>query len=146
MMLKWFSNKDLEQLDTHSFKPPDDPVYQYLLEEAGKGRIPVYFAAVPLSLIQPYDPEFHPEKTPKGKEVLDSTVAFSQGGKFHYLWIYPRQEHFVMSDDYLTYAAALKLQPDFLQCMVLGHPNMPGVKDAQGPIRTEDIRKLLLGE
>lgn len=146
-MLKRVTIKELKELPegtvSHSLKPPDDPVYGYLLEEAAKGRVPVFFAAVPLNLIRPYAPEFHPENVPGGKQALEALVAHSQGGKLQYIWVYLRQEHFVMSDDYFTFAAALKLQPDFLHCMVLGHPNVPGVKDIQGPIRYEDVRELL---
>lgn len=145
-MLKWLSEKELPEKIGHTFKPPEDPIFAYLVEEAIRGRVPVYFVAVPLNLIRPFAPEFHPENVPGGKQALEALVAHSQGGKIQYIWVYPRQEHFVMSDDYFTYAAATKLQPDFLDCMILGHPIVPGVKDAQGPIRTEDIRRLLLGE
>jgi len=42
------SKGELEYMDVNTFKPPDDPIYQYLLQEAVNGRVPVFFAAVPL--------------------------------------------------------------------------------------------------
>ncbi|MBM4272894.1 MAG: hypothetical protein FJ134_00295 [Deltaproteobacteria bacterium] len=149
-MLKWLRRKEAKelnkQIDFKTFKPPDDPVFGNLLEEAVKGRVPVYFAAVPLTLVRPYDPEFHPENMPEGEKIVEAIMADWRAGRFRHLWVYPQQDYFVMADDYLTYAAALKGQPDFFPCWVLGEPRLPGVKDIQGPIRIEDVRRLLFGD
>lgn len=127
----------------NEFKPPDDPAFAYLLDETIAGRVPVYFAAVPLGLIRPFAPDFHPENYPIGRELVEAIIADWREGHFQYMWIYPKENHFVMSDDYLIFASAVQGQPDFMPCLVLGDPRLPGVKDIQGPIRHEDVRQLL---
>jgi hypothetical protein len=130
-------------ISDNKLRPPDDPVFSYLLEDAVKGRIPVYYAAVPLELVRPFAPDFHPEEHPIGKQAMQAIFDNWQSGKFIPMWVYPRNDNFIMSDDYITYAAALKGQPDYVPCWVLGDPKLPGVKDIQGPIKTEDILKIL---
>lgn len=127
----------------NEFKPPDDPLFAYLLDETIAGRVPVYFASIPLKIIRPFAPDFHPETHPIGKEMVEAITADWREGHFHFMWVYPKGGHFVMSDDYLTFASAVQGQPDFMPCWVLGDPRLPGVKDIQGPIRHEDVRKLL---
>jgi len=142
-MVEKGSKEELEQMDFKTFKPPDDPVYQYLLEEAVTGRVPIYFAAVPLALITPFAPDFHPEKSPEGEHIVQAVMTEWRAGNFRNLWVYPHEDHFIMADDYFTYVAALKGQPDFVPCWVLGYPALPGVKQVQGPIKVEDVRRLL---
>jgi len=45
--------------------------------------------------------------------VLEAAMANSAGGRFQYLWLYPRQDHFVRSDDYSTSWEGLKMMLAF---------------------------------
>jgi len=123
--------------------PPTDAVFNYLLEEAVTGRLPVYFAAIPLEMVWPFAPDFDMEAHPIGKQMVDATYAAGCQGHIQKMWVYPRDDHFVAPDDYATLAAARRGEPDFVGCWVLGNPHLPGVQDIQGPIRPEDIREML---
>jgi len=123
--------------------PPTDSVFMYLLEEAVSGRLPVYFAAVPLHLVWPFAPDFDIEAHPVGKQMVDAVYAAGCLGRIEKLWVYPRDNHFISPDDYAILAAARRGDPDLVPCWVLGYPHLPGVQDIQGPFRPEDVRKML---
>jgi len=123
--------------------PPTDLIFNYLLEEAVTGRVPVYFAAIPLTMVWPFAPDFQVENHPIGKQMVDALFAEGCKGNLQRMWVYPRDQHFVASDDYATLAAARRGDPDFVPCWVLGNPHLLGVEQIQGPIRLEDVRRLL---
>ena len=124
--------------------PPDDPVFQHLLQEAVDGRLPVYFAAVPLSRLRRHSPSFHPELTHGGSDVVSQIMARWHAGDFAKIWVYPAGQQFVVADDYFVLAAAEKGQPDFLPCWILGNVPEGYAKDVQGPIPVDWVRKTLL--
>jgi hypothetical protein len=125
-----------------SWKPPTDPVFQCLWQEAMFGQLPDFFAAVPLSRVVPFDPTFHPERTGDGERVVQALMQDWRNGKFQNVWVYPKGELFVASDDYFTLAAAERGQPDFLPCWVLGAPAPGSAKDVQGPVAQKKLRAL----
>lgn len=124
------------------WKPPSDPVFQYLMQEALLGTIPVYFAAVPRARVLRYDPTFRPENTPNGEKVVQSIMDAWRQNKFQKIWVYPKGDVFVCSDDYFTIAAAERGKPDFLPCWILGRPSQTAAKDIQGPINQDGLRKM----
>jgi hypothetical protein len=65
-----------------------------------------------------------------------------RNGKLQNVWVYPKGELFVASDDYFTLAAAERCQPDFLPCWVLGGPAPGSAKDVQGPVAQNKLRAL----
>ncbi|MGH7711952.1 MAG: hypothetical protein ACREOG_11750 [Gemmatimonadaceae bacterium] len=69
--------------------------------------------------------------------------AFNRGleGRPQSVWVYEADTGFVLSDDYVPWAAAQRGQPDYVHCWVLGRPRNAAVKDVQGPI--DDVRKAL---
>jgi hypothetical protein len=125
--------------------PPTDPVFAYLLREAvsGSGAVLVYYAAIPLVRVVRYEPSFHPEDTEHGDAVVQSIMDDWRQGKFAKVWVYPKGDLFVLSDDYFTLAAAERGKADFLPCRVLGRPSETVAKDIQGPIAPEGLRKML---
>jgi hypothetical protein len=125
-----------------SWKPPTDPVFQYLWQEAMFGQLPVFFAAIPLPRVVPFDPTFRPECTADGQKVILSLMHDWKNGNFHNVWVYPRGDLFVAADDYFTLAAAKRGQPDFLPCLVLGTPALESVKDLQGPVDQDQLRAM----
>ena len=125
--------------------PPVDPILARLMQEAIEGRVPVYFAEVPLVLCVPYDPDYRPDLHPVGNAVIRQTMEDWQKQKFTNLLVYPRGVWFVVSDDYIQLFAALRGRPDCVPCWVLGKPENPFVENVQGPIRLEDVRRVLIG-
>lgn len=127
----------------NQWTPPDDPVFQYLLQEALYGHLPIFFAAVSLPRVRRYAPDFRPERTEEGPAVVQQIINRWRKGDTPYCWVYPKGELFILSDDYFTLAAAELGQPDFIPCWVLGHPSPDGAKDIQGPMKQMDMRKML---
>ncbi len=124
-------------------QPQHDEVFVYLGEQALSGQVEVYFAAVPLHLIEPYDKQYDPRNHPVGRALVDQVSQAWKQGKFPAIWLYPRGEKFILSDDYLAYCAALEGQPDYLPCFVFGKPSQPDVRDVQGPIQPQDVMERL---
>lgn len=123
--------------------PPIDPVFSYLLEEAIAGRVQVYYAEVPLKLVWPFAPSFDVEAHPVGKMMVDAVFEAGCQGQFEKIWVYPKDDHFVSSDDYAILAAARRGDPDLVPCWVLSNPHLPGVQNIRGPITTMDGRRLI---
>jgi hypothetical protein len=123
--------------------PLEDKVFQYLLGEVVVGRIPLYFGAVPLALIEPYDQHYHPENHPVGKIAVNATVTGALRGEIQKMWVYPNGQKYIVADDYIPYAAALIGQPDFVPCWIMGNARFPGVESHQGPIEPHDVKRLL---
>lgn len=124
-------------------RPLPDPILGYLLQRALSGLVSVYFAAVPRTLIRPFDTEYDPAKHPVGAAAIERTMAEWQAGSFPHVWVYPSGHAYVLSDDYIPWAAALRGQPDFVPCWVLGYPSVPGTVDIQGPVDPQRVRTLL---
>ncbi len=122
--------------------PKQDDHLVALMEGAVRGEVPVYFAAVPLSLCIPFGPDYRPELHRVGAEAIDQTIEAWQKGKFAKLVVYQRGVWFVVADDYIPLFAALRGRPDYVPCWVLGKPAGGLVKDVQGPIAPADVPEL----
>lgn len=123
--------------------PPNDTVLTYLFAKAAEGHLPVYFGAIPLSLVRPFSTEYDPRRHPIGRQAVDAMKKDWLAGKFSNLWVYPDASTYVMSDDYITFYAAYEGQPDFVPCFILGETEDLRIKDLQGPIQVSDVRKAL---
>ena len=123
--------------------PNHDPTFDKLFEQAMNGITPVYFAAVPLGLCIPADPDYRPDLHAAGAAAVQAVYDEASQGKFPRLIVYPRGIWVVVSDDYIPLFAALRGRPDCLACWVLGRPDNDLVKDLQGPIAASDVRTAL---
>lgn len=123
--------------------PPSDQVFQYLMREAALGSVPVYYAEIPLTRLKRFAPTFHPEKTKDGEKVVTAIMADWRAGQFARMWVYPKGELFIVSDDYFTLAAGESGDPDYMPCWVLGMAPKGAAKNVQGPIDQKEIRKML---
>jgi hypothetical protein len=132
-------------LDHSDFTPPRDPELIRYMQQALRGEIPVYYAAIPLKLIKPFSGSYDPRRSPIGRRAIQQVQEEWKNQKFKCMLVYPQQNVFVMSDDYITYFASLEGQPDYVPCWVLGACTSPEACDVQGPIRKEDVRKILFG-
>jgi hypothetical protein len=124
-------------------RPLYDPVLSYLLEGAHKGSVDVYFAAVPLALIRPFDPDYDPTKHPVGEAAVRELMSQWSTGNFQQSWVYEKGQAFILSDDYIVWEAAKRGLPDFIPCWVLGRPTNSELRDVQGPIASQEISRLL---
>ena len=133
-----------DQLHSHpELTPVADPHFDDLLDQALKGTLPVYFAAVPLAAIVPFDKNYLPNKHPAFEAGVVQVMRQWQEGQFRQVCVYQAGQEFVLSDDYLTYEAALRGQPDFVPCWVLGRPEHDGVCDVQGPLDIPSVKRVL---
>ena len=124
-------------------RPLFDPVFDHLCRGAYKGLIDVYFAAVPIALIRPFDPDYDPGKHPIGKKAIAEVVAQWNEGILPQCCVYQKGDEFILSDDYLIWEAAKFGQPDFVPCWILGKPSSSDLRDVQGPIDQHDVPGLL---
>jgi len=135
----------VEGLQVDPALTPLDPTLQGLMQEAFEGRVPLYRAEVPLALCVPGDPDCRPDLHPAGIAAIRLTIENWRNKRFAYLLVYPRGVWFVVSDDYPQLFAYLSVQADYVPCWVLGKPDNPLVKNVQGPIRHDDVRRILTG-
>jgi hypothetical protein len=134
---------DLSPEDSDNpYAPPKDPVFDVLFGLAINRDLQVYFAAIPLALIKPFDPGFRFLDTPSAQSIIGALIAEAQQGRFPHLWVYETGEGFVMSDDYPQYEACLRGQPDYVPCWVFGRPRHPAVIDVQGPVNAREAAGL----
>ena len=132
--------KEVEGLT--GLRPLKDEVFLHLCEEALVGRVLVYFAAVPFALIDPFDHKYEPSKRPVGAAAIEECMEAWIKGQMRYSWVCQRGNQFILSDDYIIYHAALRGQPEFLPCWVLGKPEHPDVRDVRGPIAPDKVSGL----
>jgi hypothetical protein len=59
------------------------------------------------------------------------------------MWVYPKGDIFIVSDDYFTLAAAERGQPDLVPCWVLGKITRGNAEQVQGAIGQDVIRRML---
>jgi len=124
------------------YAPPNDPVFDMLFGLAIQGDLRVYFAAVPLSLIKPHSLHFRFLETPNASAIVAALIDAARQGQFARLWVYEKDDHFVMSDDYPQYEACLQGQPDYVPCWILGRPRNPAAIDVQGPVNAREAAGL----
>lgn len=123
--------------------PKLDERFSALLKGAVSGDVPVYFAAVPLAICVPFDLDYRPDLHPVGEQLINQMIDAWNNGQFQKLFVYQRGKWFVVSDNYIALFAALRGQPDYVPCWVLGKPDSDLARDVQGPIASEDVLKLL---
>lgn len=124
-------------------RPLYDPTFAHLAQRALKGDLRVFYATIPRQLIRRFDPDYDPRGHPIGRVVVDEVKQDWQKGNWEPLWVYETVGEFVMSDNYIQWAAAEEGQPDYLPCWVLGRPSIEGSIEIQGPIAVQEVRRLL---
>ena len=122
--------------------PKPDDTYIHLFGEAMEGRVPVYFATVPLALCVPFDLDYRPDLHRIGGQAIEAAIEDGKNQKFYYMVVYPHGKWFVVADDYIPLFAALRGRPDYVPCWILGKPDNDQLKDVQGPIAVADLRKI----
>ena len=135
---------DLRDLKgNEEFAPKPDPVFQHLLIEAVKGRVPVHFANVAFNRLRRFDTTHRPELTVSGRGYVAQIIAAWRARQPWPMWVYPEDDKFVASDDYFIFAACEQDRRDSVPCLVLGTPNGQGVSILKGPLTVEEIKEAL---
>ncbi len=118
--------------------PMFDPTFDVLLELALAGELRVYFAAVPTALIRPFDTQLDVLASPVGRAAVEQVFRNGVEGRHQSVWLYEDASGFVLSDDYIVWAALQRGQPDYVPSWVLGKPRHKDVKDIQGPVNVRE--------
>lgn len=123
--------------------PPRDPGFTARLELALEGKLPLYYAEVPLALLRPFAPQYNPAAHPIAAQVIEAIMREWRAGKFRKMLGYEAAGFVIISDDYLTLDAIRRGEPDFAPLWILGKPTIPALQNVQGPIAHKDVRPIL---
>ncbi len=129
----------------HGLTPKRDQMFLELASRAYAGKVPVYFAAIPLVLCVPFDLDYRPDRHPAGRHAIQRAAESWYSGDLHPLRVYPRGKWFLVSEDYVPLFAALLGMPEYVPCYVFGRPDDAIAKHVDGPMRASAVRKLLAG-
>ncbi len=109
---------------------PKDEVLIKLLVKGYKGEVDCYWALIDIKAIQPFS-DFRPNIS---GSFIDSTQQRVDGGDLPSIYVYPKGDKFIMSDDYNLYYLYLKWDFKKIPCFILGEPKGKHVSDKTGPI------------
>jgi hypothetical protein len=80
---------DLRDLKANEeFAPKPDPVFNHLLFEAVKGRLPVHFAVIAFQRLKRFDVTHRPELTVSGKHFVTQIIAAWPEGQPWPMWVF----------------------------------------------------------
>lgn len=125
--------------------PPDDPVFQYLMQQAVYGFIPVYGAIIEPNRFRRFDPAFRPELEPTGDAAVQDIMRRWNAGEKFQMWVYPDENDLVVSDDYLTLAAIERGKPQTVAVQIIGTPYGKGIIDTTGPLELQLVKSMIMG-
>ena len=125
------------------FEPPHDPVFSYLYSRLVIGAVPLYQAQLPFESIQPFSRDYKPHKTKEGLAFLNSAIREVRAGNLTVrLWVYPEDDKFIMSDEYMMYYVLHALGAKTVGCEVMGPFAANKQHDVRGPAPVEFVRQL----
>jgi hypothetical protein len=89
-------------VDMESFRPPDDPCFNKLLEYALSGTVPVYGAVLETARVRVrrFDDGFRPENSIEGQKALVSLMQGWNSDSPVQPWLYAEKDVYVCADDY----------------------------------------------
>ena len=132
-----------ENISTDVFAPPRDEVFSYLYSRVVVGLLPLYRADVPLNSIKLFSNNFSPHQTTAGRKCLNGMIREYKAGNFYpTIWLYPHQDVFILSDDYLCYFLLKELGADFHTCEIMGAFSAKGLSGVKGPAPIDYVRAL----
>ncbi len=131
------------EIDFDKFMPPDDLVFQHLLEQAVAGQVPVYGIVADVARLVPFAEEHRPEETEDGRKIVQTMIRDWQAGNHVQPWVYPRAGEFVVADDYFVLAMAKAGGLTTIGCHCLGEPDRATLHDCQGPLGVDYVRNAL---
>ncbi len=137
------SKEEIGELKTlPGLDPKIDDHFVDLIQRALKGRVPVYFAAVPLALIVPFDIDYRPDLHPLGKQLIDEYTENWKKNEYSNIMVYPKGKWFICPDDYLVLFGAIKTSPSHIGCAIFGEYDNDDVELIKGPLPVTDVQKM----
>ena len=88
-------------------------------------------------------PLHRPELTKTGKDIIESMKQRWQEGFSISPWLYARDKHYVVADDYFWLALIEKYGPEQVSAQVFGDPLSLGLVQKVGPLSKETIEDIL---
>ena len=123
-------------IDTIRHAPPDDLDFQMLLLKASRGQIPAYGVVIEtekVTLKRAFD-SHRPESIRGGAEIVQAMMQAWQKGQTAKPWLYVRDDHYVVSDDYFWLALIEQGRPPSFAAQILGEPLADGLLQKVGPL------------
>ena len=132
-------------MDTERFSPPEDRLFQDLLQRAVSGEIPVYGIVIETEkiVIRRRFEDYRPEHSDLGQEIIRSMRDAWQSGKRTQPWLYVWDGEYTVADDYFWIALIEEGKPKMVAAQVLGEPPDAGLIQKVGPLETEHIKRML---
>lgn len=127
-----------------STAPKSDETLLRLIQDAVKGKVPVYLAIVPLSRCGPFDADYGPHVRPAIAALTNARTQQVTEQPIPML-VYPKGQWFMVSDDYPTLFAYMRNLPEQVPCVVLGKPEGEGVEIVKGPLTPEEAKTAIFG-
>jgi hypothetical protein len=141
-----FKSSIADSYDRTRFTPIDDPVYQYLLEQAIYGRLPVFSVVMTPARLRRFNDDFHPEHTADGAATVESILrGWGEGQQFQ-MWVYQRRDDVIVPDDYFVLAAIERARPETVTVQMLGEPYGDGIIETVGPLPVTQVQEALFGQ
>jgi hypothetical protein len=121
--------------------PKRDETFINLVQAAVRGEVPVYLAAVPITICVRFDLDYRPDLHPVGAAAIRSVMEEPEPRAA--MIAYPRGKWFVIADDYIRLFAALRRRQDSVMCWILGKPDSELIRVLQGPFALDEVPKAL---
>lgn len=122
--------------------PKKDEHLLSLLSQAFHNKIPVHFAVVPVSLIVPFDLDYRPDLHELGAKSIAAMVDELTNNKLAYPLLYPRGFWFILSDDYISLNAYIRVGVQAIGCFILGEFDHPQIKQIE-VVPPDQVRRML---
>jgi len=121
--------------------PKDDSGFWDLVMRAIDGEIPTYFGQVPLRLIRPFDPTFHPSSHPHREKLMQEAADDILAAKYPIVWLYPQGGMFILSIGYEAYEAYRLTNQTYVPSFIFGDASAPEVfLVEQEPMHPRDVQ------
>lgn len=114
-----------------SENPPKDDYMIGLLSHAYKGELLCYMAIIKIEGIKPFS-DYKPEISERFKNWFERKIAAHSPPP---IYVYPKDDVFIMSDDYSAYNLYLKKGNKEMLCIVLGQAKGPHVIEKGKPFK-----------
>ena len=110
---------------------PWDEYLIELLKKAYKGEIQCYIAVLNIEGIKPFS-DYKPEISEKDREHFGQDLSEE---KFPQIFVYPKSNMFIMSDNYNTYYLYKDKGIKQVLCVILGEAESPFILDKGKPFK-----------